>query len=176
MKTVGDVLSVLFDEEFVKKAQGYKNIFESWAEITAENGIEGAAEHSRIKQLEKGILLVEMDHPGWKQLLQTKKSQILKTYQCRFPEMEITGMSLKLGKPTLPISVPSVLEYPQTDGSAEQTGFEVRDVSCEVSSEISSDISCDVSNENYDVIKDDNLREKLKKLGQAIALRDKDTN
>jgi len=99
MKTAGDILAALFDEGFVKKAQGYNNLFDSWEDITAKNGITAASAHSRIKDLSKGILLVEIDHPGWKQIIQTKQSQILSDFQRRFPDMDISAISLMLGTP-----------------------------------------------------------------------------
>jgi len=97
MKTAGDILSTLFDEGFVKKAKGYSNLFDSWKDITEKNGLAAAADHSRIKELDKGILLIETDHPGWKQILQTKQSKFLKDFRIRFPDMDISGISLMLG-------------------------------------------------------------------------------
>jgi predicted nucleic acid-binding Zn ribbon protein len=98
MKKAGDVLSALFDEGFVKKAKGYSKLFDSWEDITAKNGIAAAAAHSKIKELDRGILLIEMDHPGWKQILQTKQSKLLNDFRIRFPDMDISGISLMLGK------------------------------------------------------------------------------
>ncbi|MDR2542675.1 MAG: DUF721 domain-containing protein [Treponema sp.] len=95
-KTAGEVLAALFDKQFVEKAHGYSKLFESWTDITAKNGIAAVAAHSRIKKLERGILLVEMDHPGWKQILQTKQSKLLNDFRYRFPTMNITGLSLML--------------------------------------------------------------------------------
>jgi hypothetical protein len=36
MKTAEDILSTLFDERFMKKAQVYSKFFDSWADITAK--------------------------------------------------------------------------------------------------------------------------------------------
>ncbi|MCL2800303.1 MAG: DUF721 domain-containing protein [Treponema sp.] len=96
MKTAGNILSALFDEQFIDKAQGYSKLFNSWADITAKNGIASASAHSRIKDLDRGILLIEMDHPGWKQIIQTKQSKLLNDFRMRFPDMEISGLSLVL--------------------------------------------------------------------------------
>ncbi|MCL2441483.1 MAG: DUF721 domain-containing protein [Treponema sp.] len=157
MKTAGSILSSLFDEQFVKKAQGYTNLFDSWADITAKNGIAEAANHSRIKELERGILLVEMDHPGWKQILQTKQKELIKDYNIRFPEMKISGISLMLGRSKPARSAgekqTETTEYPPIP---EQT-FEAHEP----------------SPADYGAIKDDDLREKLIKIGQAIAEREK---
>jgi len=98
MKTAGEILSALFDKQFVEKAQGYSNLFDSWVDITEKNGIGSAAAHSRIKDLDRGVLLIEMDHPGWKQILQTKQSKLLNDFRYRFPKMDITAISLMLSK------------------------------------------------------------------------------
>ncbi|MDR2964511.1 MAG: DUF721 domain-containing protein [Treponema sp.] len=98
MKTAGEVLSMLFDKQFIEKAQGYSKLFDSWIDITEKNGIAHAAAHSRIKDLEKGIIIIELDHPGWKQILQIKQSKFLNDFRIRFPELDITGISLTLSK------------------------------------------------------------------------------
>ena len=100
MKTVGDILSSLFDEQFTQKAQGYSKLFASWEDITAKNGIAAVAAHSKIKELEKGILIIEADHPGWKQIIQTKQSKLLNDFRYRFPKLNISGISLTLSVPT----------------------------------------------------------------------------
>jgi len=161
MKTAGDILSALFDEGFVKKAQGYSKLFDSWQDITAKNGIASAADHSRIKDLDRGILLVEMDHPGWKQILQTKQTKLLNDFRIRFPEMDISGISLMLSRgesrPEEETELETVerqteqnrvIEEPpvQTDGPAAQ---------------------------GYDAIEDETFKEALEKLGQTVAEREK---
>ena len=99
MKTAGDVLSRLFNCEFVEKVHGYTKLFDSWTDITEKNGIAAAADHSRVKDLNKGLLTIEIDHPGWKQILQTKQSKLLYDFCYRFPQYNITGLSLMLAVP-----------------------------------------------------------------------------
>ncbi|MDR2103241.1 MAG: DUF721 domain-containing protein [Treponema sp.] len=101
MKKAGDLLSALFDERVMKKAQGYSALFSSWEEITRKQGIAAAAAHSRIAELERFVLLVEADHPGWVQLLQTKQRELLGAVQRRFPELTITGISFRLSRAPL---------------------------------------------------------------------------
>ena len=165
MKTAGDILSTLFDECFMKKAQGYSKLFDSWADITAKNGIASAADHSRIKELDKGILLVETDHPGWKQILQTKQSQLLNDFRRRFPDMDISAISLMLSRDTLRSESPTGEEtkteiaeeppIPDTAETAEQPVIE------------------EPSSSGYDAIRDRAFRERLIKLGESIAEREK---
>ena len=148
MKTAGDILSALFDERMMKKAQGYSRLFDSWTDITQKNGIASAADHSRIKELDKGILLIEMDHPGWKQIIQTKQSKLLNDFRRRFPDMNISGISLMLGRGEPP-------------PPAEEKETEIREEPAAVQAA-----------PGYDAIKDEKFKETLKKLGESIAARE----
>ncbi|MDR1839919.1 MAG: DUF721 domain-containing protein [Treponema sp.] len=161
MKTAGDILSALFDEGFVKKAQGYSKLFDSWQDITAKNGIAAAADHSRIKDLDRGILLVEMDHPGWKQILQTKQTKLLNDFRIRFPEMDISGISLILGSGEF--------------RSEEKTEIETVESQTEQNRVIEEPpVPADgPAAQGYDAIEDETFKEALEKLGQTVAEREK---
>jgi hypothetical protein len=158
MKTVGDILSVLFDEGFAKKAQSHSDLFDSWIDITAKNGIAGAADHSRVKDLDKGILFIEMDHPGWKQILQTKQSKLLNDFNIRFPELDITGIALVLGQPSQRDETqPEKQNEPKKEIAVVNVVKETPVIS------------------NIEDINDDELKETLRKLGKTIAEREKIT-
>jgi hypothetical protein len=98
MKRAGELLSIFLDEGLMKKAQGYSTLFSAWAKITQDCKIPQAADHSRIRELERCVLLIEADHPGWIQLLQTKQHRLLATAQRRFPDLTITGISFMLSR------------------------------------------------------------------------------
>jgi len=98
MKRVGDVLSSIFDEDMMRKARGYSALFSCWKDLTEKNGIAAAADHSRITSLDRGLIWIEVDHPGWKQILQTKESKLLSDFRCRFPDMDISGISIMLSR------------------------------------------------------------------------------
>jgi hypothetical protein len=120
MRKAGDILSSLFNEKFdpvfLHKAKTTAGLFSSWAAITDEAGIASAASHSRISELEHGILLIETDHPGWMQILQTKQSQLLSTVQRRYPELEIRGIAFRLSRdPRAFLAAPEAPEKPATD-------------------------------------------------------------
>jgi hypothetical protein len=151
METAGNILSALFDEGFVKKAQGYSKFFDSWTDITAKNGIAAAADHSRIKDLDRGIVLIETDHPGWKQILQTKQTKLLNDFRYRFPSLDICGISLILGKnePQDVIQTENEAEMPY-ESSSPYTESEPMPA-------------------GLDAIKDEVFREKLIKLGKTIS-------
>ena len=98
MKRVGDVLSSIFDENMMQKARGYSALFSCWKDLTEKNGITAAADHSWITSLDRGLVWIEVDHPGWKQILQTKESKLLSDFRCRFPDMDISGISIMLSR------------------------------------------------------------------------------
>jgi len=99
MKRVGDLFSAIFDEKFIEKTRSYSAFFDCWEDLMIKNGIAAAAGHSWIKSAEKGLVWIEVDHPGWKQILQTKESKLLHDFRYRFPDMEISGISIVLCKP-----------------------------------------------------------------------------
>ena len=160
MKTAREIISSLFDDQFVKKAQGYSKLFDSWKEITAKNGIAAAADHSLIKDLDKGILLVEMDHPGWKQILQTKQSKLLNDFRIRFPELDISGISLILGNRGL-----------SGETQAEEAAVKAEKILYEYPQEKKQERkkSIESASAGLDAIDDDDFKAKLKQLGQTIA-------
>jgi hypothetical protein len=98
MKRAGDLLSIFFDEKLLKKAKNYSDLFSSWARITEKAGIAAAASYSRIKEFERGVILIEADHPGWVQILQTEEQGLLRNAQRLFPELDIRGISFMLSR------------------------------------------------------------------------------
>jgi len=158
MKTAGNILSALFDEQFMKKAEGVSKLFDSWADITEKNGIASAAAHSRIKDLDRGIMLVEMDHPGWKQILQTKQSKLLNDFRRRFPDLNISGISLMLGS-----------QNKSESGEVEMSAAAEEEMQADEQTAVIEEPAA----RGYNAIKDDVFKETLKKLGQSIAAGEK---
>ena len=112
MRKAGDIVTALFRDrfgpEFLETARSTAGMFSSWKEIVAEiwpnygeqgkDDIPAAAIHSRISNLERGLLLVEADHPGWIQILQTRQSELLLAVQKRYPELNIRGIAFRLSR------------------------------------------------------------------------------
>jgi hypothetical protein len=94
MKKIGELLSAFFDEDTLKTAQGYSDLFSSWRDIAGEN----IAAHSRIMELERSVLQIEADHPGWIQILQTRQKSLLDRACRKFPGLTITGISFRLSR------------------------------------------------------------------------------
>ena len=99
MRRVGDILASVFDENMAEKADGYSVFFSCWKDLTEKNDIPAAAAHSWIKSVDNGLVWIEVDHPGWKQILQTKERKLLHDFRYRFPKMGISGISIMLCRP-----------------------------------------------------------------------------
>ena len=56
------------------------------------------AGRARLRDIDRGRLLVEVDHPAWMQLVQMRQRQILRRVQRRFPELEITRLHLVVSR------------------------------------------------------------------------------
>lgn len=92
MKKAAEILSAFLDDSLLAKGQQYSALFNAWKEIAGEQ----VAAHSRIRDFEKSIIIVEAEHPGWIQLLQTKQRYFIDSFQKKFPELHIRGICFKL--------------------------------------------------------------------------------
>jgi len=163
MKRVGDLISAIFDEKFIEKTRGYSAFFDCWEDLMIKNGIAAAAGHSWIKSAEKGLVWIEVDHPGWKQILQTKESKLLHDFRYRFPDMDISGISIVLCK------AGTNKEKPPTKLAREESGEQITK---ERGQRKESHVA-ETSNTQYSEIKDEALKALLDRLEKHIAERDK---
>jgi hypothetical protein len=160
MKRVGDVLSAIFDENMMQKARGYSALFSCWKDLAEKNGIAAAADHSWITSLDRGMVWIEVDHPGWKQILQTKESKLLSDFRYRFPDMDISGLSIMLSRTgTRP-------ESAATEGEC------VADSAMPEKYPLPAPPETMPSAEGYNAIKDNALKEVLMRLEKSIAAKE----
>jgi predicted nucleic acid-binding Zn ribbon protein len=93
MKKAGDILKVLMEKIESEKEPSYRQsvkVFREWDTIVGEK----LAAHSRVREFENGFLLVDLDHPGWLQMLQLKEREIVKRIRKFYPELEVKGLKL----------------------------------------------------------------------------------
>jgi len=115
MRKAGEIISELFKERFgdnfMETARSTSGLFSSWTQVVTEvwfrtgrnsedgsEDIPAAAVHSRIRELERGVLLIEADHPGWIQILQTKQAALLSAIQRRYPDLDIRAIAFRLSR------------------------------------------------------------------------------
>jgi predicted nucleic acid-binding Zn ribbon protein len=156
MKKAGDLLQNFLDEKIMNKAKEYSTLYSSWAVVAGDQ----CASHSKISDLKGTLLIVEADHPGWVQILQTRQTELLKSIQRRTPDLTITGISFKLAK-----------ESNQTEHeslSKKQTNTEIVQNIDEETPQEEVDIT-----HLYDKIHDEDFKEALRRLEESIKTRRK---
>ena len=156
MKRAGDVFSALFSGEMARKAEGYSSLVSCWKDLMEKNGVPAAAAYSRIRSLERGLVWIEVDHPGWKQILQTKESKLLHDFRYRFPELDISGLAIVLSRPGPPPDPPAA-DTPGIDLPAESDNLK-NDIPHEQPQ----------AESGYEAIKDPALRDVLMRLERRI--------
>jgi len=92
VKDVSLLLSAFFDAEKRRRGEMYSNFFALWPSLVGPR----IAAHSRILDVDKGLLIVEAEHPGWVQLLQLRQSSIVEGVSRRFPELGLRGIAFRL--------------------------------------------------------------------------------
>jgi hypothetical protein len=166
MRKVGDLLSVIIDEKIIHQARGYSKLFASWTRLTQKYEIAAAADHSRIRELDRGILLVEADHPGWIQILQMKEHKLLADLRGQFPDLDISGISFRLSRaPLQPEESPG--SEPE---SPDEAGYEAPEEES-AAGPVSEEAAFSGKKSAYENIKDTELRESLKSLERSITAR-----
>ena len=100
--TFKDLTSMIFSslEENAKLDEAL-NIFTSWNQILLSlskrnPSCKNLIGHTNIADFKNGILLVEVDHPGWIQILQIHQKSILNEINKKFEKKTITGIVFKL--------------------------------------------------------------------------------
>ncbi|GHV85594.1 hypothetical protein AGMMS50230_12020 [Spirochaetia bacterium] len=157
VKKAGDLLASILDERSLKKAKEYGVLFSSavWSSLLESCSLSQGFSHSRIVELERTVLLIEADHPGWVQLLQMKQNRLLEVIQRRFPELALTGISFRLSREPLEHTLPESEKPVVLPRPAEKQEVPKAD------NPESSDTS----------VHDDKLRAVLQKLGESIQAR-----
>jgi hypothetical protein len=92
IKDVSSLLSSFFDEDKLRRGERYSDFFSSWPHIVGAR----LAAHSRVADVDRGLLVVEVEHPGWIQLLQLRQSSILEDTAKCFPELALRGIVFRL--------------------------------------------------------------------------------
>jgi hypothetical protein len=92
IKDVSSLLSSFFDVDKQSRGEQVSSFFASWSSFVGPR----IAAHSRVADIDKGLLVVEADHPGWIQLLQLRQSSILENVAHRYPELELRGIIFRL--------------------------------------------------------------------------------
>jgi len=91
-RRASDVLNALFsgfDGDGLRQSNAF---IRSWREIVGEK----IADHSRVIDVDRGVLTVEVDHPGWNQQIRYRKKAILSRLTQSFPELAVSTIAVRV--------------------------------------------------------------------------------
>lgn len=94
MKWVGDLLRQLLEERGWASGDPYSPLFARWPAVAGD----ALAAHSRLVEVEDGVLVVEVDHPGWLQMLSLQKQAVLEAARRAAPKARVTGLRGRVGR------------------------------------------------------------------------------
>ena len=98
MKSVGELLRQLLREKGWTNGNPYDPLFAGWGSIAGRS----LAAHARLRDVQNGILLVEVDHPGWLQMAQLRKEALLAAARRAAPLAGIDGIRFRVSSPEPP--------------------------------------------------------------------------
>ena len=93
MKKAADILRGLLGNEQAAIAGRWSAFFSGWEKLVGTD----IASHSRVIDVKRGVVIVEVDHPGWLQVLQMKREQILTGMKKSYPALGIENMRIFVG-------------------------------------------------------------------------------
>lgn len=111
---INEIIHKAFDSISVESTKNASKIVEAWrnvlSKIKAINTVDNPnvgqnlIDHSRVVDLKNGILLIEVDHPGWISILQFHKKFILKGLQMNVADVKINSLAFRVKGSTVGIS------------------------------------------------------------------------
>lgn len=91
-KKASEIISTLFNGLNINQMEQSNLFIKNWKEIVGDK----IASHSSIIDVDRGVVIVEVDHPGWSQQIQFKKKQILYNLSKNFPELNIKNLVMRV--------------------------------------------------------------------------------
>lgn len=94
MRKVGDILKDYLREKGWLTENPYAPLFSEWARVAGEP----LAAHTRIRDVREGLLIVDVDHPGWLQIASMRKDQLLRRAREAAPQGRIADVRFVLAQ------------------------------------------------------------------------------
>lgn len=98
MRDTKDILGKFVEAILPPEGRKVASLFNSWSDAA---GLDCAA-HSAITDLRDGVIYVSADHPGWLQILHTKREKILSELKNKYPELSLRDIRFFIGDLRLP--------------------------------------------------------------------------
>jgi len=94
MKRLGDLLREFLEARGWASADPYSPLFTGWKTVVGGS----LADHCRLAEVDDGILIVEVDHPGWMQMLALQKMSVLEAARRAAPGARIEGLRSRIAR------------------------------------------------------------------------------
>lgn len=91
-KKASDIVNALFQGFNDSGMQQASSFMRSWREVVGDK----IASHSRVIDVDKGCIVVEVDHPGWSQQILFIKKRAIDQLSRSFPELGIRNMAIRV--------------------------------------------------------------------------------
>jgi hypothetical protein len=91
-RKASDVINCFFGGFSASDMKTANSFISSWNECVGPR----ISSHSKVIDVDRGMIIVEVDHPGWSQQLLLDKKRIIKTLATSFPALEITNLSIRV--------------------------------------------------------------------------------
>jgi hypothetical protein len=105
-RKAGEILNSLFSDFNSEGLNQANSFLRSWKEIAGEK----ISAHSRVMDVDRGNVVVEVDHPGWSQQLLFRKKQIVNALARGYPELGIKNLVIR-------VSTECTVPYARASGS-----------------------------------------------------------
>jgi predicted nucleic acid-binding Zn ribbon protein len=94
MKKIGDLLREYLQQRGWLAASPWQPLFTGWPRIAGEQ----LSAHSRVSDVRDGVLIVEVDHPGWIQVARLRQETLLDSARRAAPGAPLRGIRIVLGR------------------------------------------------------------------------------
>lgn len=91
-RKASEVVAALFSGLEQESLDRSNNLVRGWKETVGAK----IAAHSKVIDLSKGNLIVEVDHPGWSQQIVLDKKRIVQTISKMFPGLEFRNIVIRV--------------------------------------------------------------------------------
>lgn len=92
VKRAADIVTSLFSTVDGNRLREANEFYGNWRSLVGEK----LAAHSRVVDVDRGIVVVEVDHPGWSQQLSFVKKRVLSDLARTFPALGIKAMVVRV--------------------------------------------------------------------------------
>lgn len=94
MKRIGDLVRQFLEDRGWESGDPYSPLFARWKQVAGEP----LAGHCRLAEVEDGVLIVDVDHPGWLQMLSMKRQAVLDAARKAAPRARIEGVRGRIAR------------------------------------------------------------------------------